>query len=135
MKQLLVTKRNGNLEAINIDRIHKVLSHAADALGFDASEDDLESSYLDYAMRVIVGRSPSDPKVNVGKIEIQNYIFLLPYQGVVRVFVIATKNAPQNFSICDALFSVTTIQLLKASRRLARSPPFQRLPIVPHFCH
>lgn len=75
MKQLLVTKRNGNLEAINIDRIHKVLSHAADALGFDASEDDLESSYLDYAIRVIVGRSPSDPKVNVGKIEIQNYIF------------------------------------------------------------
>ncbi|HIE8808152.1 TPA: hypothetical protein ACXP1X_000553 [Klebsiella pneumoniae] len=63
MKQLLVTKRNGNLEAINIDRIHEVLSHAADALGFDASEDDLESSYLDYAMSVIVGRSPSDPKV------------------------------------------------------------------------
>ena len=93
------------------------------ALGFDACEDDLESNYLDYAMSVIVGRSLSDPKVNVGKIEIQNFIFLLPYQGVVRVFVIATKNAPQNFSICDALFSVTTVQLLKASRRLARSPP------------
>ncbi|MHC0462898.1 hypothetical protein [Kosakonia cowanii] len=121
--QVLVTKRNGNLEAISIDRIHEVLSRAAAALGFDASDDGLESSYLDQAMRVIVGRSLSDPKINIGKIEIQNFVFLLPYYGLVRAFVISVKNAPQNFSICDALFSVTTIQLLKASRRLARSPP------------
>ncbi len=120
---LLVTKRNGKVEAVNIERIQEALSRAAAALDIDAIEDDLGSSYLHYAMAVIVGRSLGDPEVIVKRIEIQNFIVLSLNQGVIRLFVVSVKNAPQKFSICDALFSVTTIQLLKASRRLARAPP------------
>jgi len=111
---------------ISLDRIREVLSHAADASYFDANEDDVrKSSYLDYAMSVIIGRAFSSIKINVRKIEIEklNFTLSLAYREFVRIFVFATKNAPQNFSICDALFPVTTVQLLKASRKLARSPP------------
>lgn len=120
----IVTKRDGQRVTVDIDRIHKAIERAAETCS-QTIEDELLNYYLDYAMSVIVGRALPVPlaSMRAKRVGLRHFYVLLPSKKIIKIYVICLKKTLQKFSICDALFTVTTIQLLKASSKLARSPP------------
>ncbi|EDK0664426.1 hypothetical protein BZK40_21185 [Citrobacter portucalensis] len=122
---VIVTKRDGQRVTVDADRIHKAIERAAEACAKTIDDELLLNSYLDYAMSVIVGRAlpVQSGSTSAQRVVLRHFYVLLPSKKIIKVYVICLKKTLQKFSICDALFTVTTIQLLKASSKLARSPP------------
>lgn len=119
-------KRDGSRVLFDSNRIQEAILRAAIAAGIEdvLSEMTNRASLSSNGCR-FVGLIRNAKRV----------VFFVFKSGTIKRFVLSTSRTLRKNSILDVLSTVTIICLLKASGRLARSPPFQRLPIAPHFCH
>ena len=110
----IVIKRDGSRVAFDSVRIKEAVQRAAIAAG-------IEDHLTDVFEECLLGLGLL--KTNAGKIEKKKITIFLPQYGIIELYLFSIKGLSQTIPICELLFPVTTIQLLKASGRLARSPP------------
>lgn len=98
-----VMKRDGCKVPFDSERIKEAILRAAIAAG-------IEDCLTEYQL---VGLKRDKKRV----------VFFVFKFGTLKRFVVSSNSILRKISILDVLCSVTVICLLKASRRLARSPP------------
>ncbi|CNH97182.1 ribonucleotide-diphosphate reductase subunit alpha [Yersinia frederiksenii] len=132
---LLVTKRDGTRERINLDKIHRVIEWAAEGLhNVSVSKKELHSHSQFYDDIAISGESFSEAIISsvFRLIGSQQRIKTTPFIGNVHKLVDSKSlNLGKQSTTVQPEGLVLFTQLLRVLCKLARSPPCGVKPITP----